>query len=137
MLRKDLPEDAVLEEEVEGGDAILPRDLLPFLVGATVVRDGDFVDAALLACGLDRDLRLKTKTIGGEFDVLDDLAAEELVSDLHVAQVQIRQQVREEGEELIDLKMPEIQNAMLSAVKPVAEDNVGAAGEHGGEQDGV
>src|SRR5436305_9945209 len=33
--------------------------------------------------------------------------------------------------------MPEIQNAMLSSMKAVAEDNVGAAGEHGGEQDGV
>src|SRR5438270_11397899 len=96
--------DAVFEQEIECSHAVLPGDLLALFVRPSVVGAGDFVDAALLARRLDRHFRLEAEAVRGDVDLLDDLATKELVANFHVAQVQVGQQVRQKGEELVDLE---------------------------------
>ena len=74
---------------------------------------------------LGRHLRLESEAVALEANSLDDLAAEDFVADLHVGQVQVGQHVREEREPLVRQRMPEIEDPVLLADEPRAEDDVG------------
>jgi hypothetical protein len=76
-------------------------------------------------CDLGRDLGLKAKPILFEFNVLEYLTPEELVSCLHVGQVQIIDGIAQEREHEVSHGMPEEQHTAFSpADESGAIDNV-------------
>ena len=79
---------------------------------------------------LRRDLWFETKAVlfQSRQDFLDDLAAEYLITGLHVGQVQVRETVRERGQELVAQVMPVIQHAVrMVTQKARAVHDVGLA----------
>src|SRR4051794_32655052 len=85
----------VSDDAIQRLDAVLPADLLAFLVVSAVVADGHLVDPAaargaaverrhLEPGDLGRHLGLEPEAVALERDALDHLAAEDLVADLHV-----------------------------------------------------
>ncbi len=61
---------------------------------------------------LDRELRLNAEPIRFEAKALEDVAPEDLVPHLHVAQVEIRDYVAEVREILVPQVVPEVEHAM-------------------------
>ncbi len=90
-----------------------------------MVGDGDFVDAGAGAGDLGDDLGFDAKTVFLEGNGLDQLALENFVARLHVGEVEIGRHVRQEGEELVAERVPEIQHAVF--VRP----------DEAGAEDGV
>src|SRR6476660_4602261 len=91
-----LAEKIVFEDTIESTHAVLPVGLLSLFVSPTVIRDADFVDAAVTFCDLGCNLGLESEPVFLDDDVPDDRAAEHLVSRLHVGQIEIREHVRDE-----------------------------------------
>src|SRR3954468_4024232 len=75
-LKRPSAEEVVLDDAVERPHAVLPADLLAFLVGAAVVGDAHLVDAAVQLRHLGRELGLDAEARLLDVDGLDDLAAE-------------------------------------------------------------
>ena len=122
------------EDVIDRGDAILPSNLLPLGIGPAMIGDRDLIDAAVKLRHLHGQLRLDAEPIRHEAKVLEHFGSEDLVPDLHIAQVQIRDNVAEGGQEPIPKGVPEVENAMRTAMESVPEDNVGMAFEDGLEQ---
>src|SRR6185503_9620261 len=78
--------EAMFEENPQRDDAVAPADLLAFFVCASVVADGNFVDAVAALEDLGGDLRLDAKAVGLEIEAVEDLAPHHLVAGLHVRQ---------------------------------------------------
>ena len=134
----DLAQEAVFEDAAEGAEAVFPADFFAFGVGAAVVGNGDFVDACAGAGDLGDEFGLDTEAVFLEGDGLDQLAFENFVAGLHVGEVEIGCHVRQEGEELVAERVPEVEHAVLvRADEAGAEDGVCLAAENGLEQRGV
>src|SRR5690349_18526428 len=74
-----LAEEVVLDDAVEGTEAVPHADLLALGVRPPVVRDADLEDAHVHLGHLGGDLRLEAEAVLLDGDGLDDLAAEGLV----------------------------------------------------------
>src|SRR5262245_54782547 len=101
---------AIFDDAPDGAQAVLPVDLLALCVGTARVRDADFVDATVEARDLRGNFRLEAKPIFLDADALNDLASEDLVTGLHVGEVQVREGIRHERQESIPEVVPEIQD---------------------------
>jgi hypothetical protein len=115
-------------------DTVFPGDFLAFFVGAAGIGDGDFVDAPVPFCDFRRDFRLEAETIGFELNTLENFAAEDFVAGLHVGEFEIGEDVGKQGEHFIGDVMPEIVDALRSAEKARAKDDVGATVNEGFEE---
>ena len=101
------------------------QPIFSFGVGASVVGDGDFVDASAGAGDLGDDLGFEAEALFLEGYGLDEFAFENFVAGLHVGEVEIGRHVRQESEELVAEGVPEIQHAVLvRADEARAEDGV-------------
>ncbi len=87
-------------------DPIPPTDLLPFLVTAPVVGDGDLIDPPPSLGDPYGEFRLDPKAFGLQFKTLKNFAPEDLVTGLHVSQVQVGKHIRKEGQQLVSHRMP-------------------------------
>src|SRR5579862_926621 len=74
-------------------ESVLPPDLLAVGVGAPVVIDPDLVDAPRAPRELGGHLGLEAETVLAQRKSLDHFAAEDLVTGLHVGQVQVGEEV--------------------------------------------
>src|SRR5690606_11507856 len=107
----------------------------PFLIGASVIADGNLKDATLLLCQFRRQFWLDAKTIAANGQCFDKRSEDDLVAGLHIGQIQISQHIGNRGEHTIRYAMPEIEDtAALSGEKSRAIDYIGFAFENGGEQ---
>jgi hypothetical protein len=79
----------------------------PLFIGAAMVRDGDFVEAATFLGELDGDLRLEAEAIGFEVNAFDGLRAKDLVANLHVREVEVGKHIRNQSKSQIPHVMPE------------------------------
>ncbi len=104
MLR---PHKIVFDDAVERGEAVSPRYLFAFAVVTTVIRDWEFVDPASQLRYLRGNLGFKPKTVFFDGDLLEYIAPEHLVTRFHVGEVQVRQHIGKERQELITNRMPE------------------------------
>ena len=94
-----LGKQVVLENTPDRADAVFPADLLAFFVGSPAVADTHFKNTTSLACHLGGDFRLKAEAVFLDVDALNDLAFKDLVTGFHVGEIQIREHVREHGQE--------------------------------------
>ena len=81
------PREGILDDTPDGADAVFPINLLTFGVGASMVGDGNFVDADALLGELGGDLRLKSKAVFLDVNLLNNFATKSFVTSLHVTQV--------------------------------------------------
>lgn len=128
----------VLQDAPDCPHTIAPADLLAFLVRPPAVADAHLVHAAFQSGNLGGNLRLKAKAVFLDPDLLNDLAFENLVADLHIGQIEVGQCVGEEREGLVADRMPEVQHAMrLTPDEPRPEDHIGTAIQDGLDQSGI
>src|SRR5262245_11159082 len=80
-----------------------------------MVRDGDFVEAAMFFGELDSDLRLEAEAIGFEVNAFDRLRAKDLVSHLHVREVEVSEHIGNQSKRQVSHVVPEKQHAVRSA----------------------
>jgi hypothetical protein len=120
-------DERVAKDRPEGHDPVRPADLLAFPVGSSGVRDRHLVDPGVHLGKLGGELRFHAEAARPDGDALDDVGAEDLVARLHVREVQVRDHVGEEGEELVRDVMPEVQDAAGGAREARAVDDVGLA----------
>ena len=93
-----------------------PTDLLSFRIRPSGIRDSDLVDSAVWKIGdLRRHLRLEAEAVLLQRDALDNLSTEDLVAGLHVGEIQVGEDVREECQHTIADRVPEIDDAVRVA----------------------
>src|SRR5262249_20478382 len=83
---------------------------------------------------LGRDFGLEAEAIGLQGDALKDFAAKDLVTGLHIGELEIGEDIREQGEKFVGDVMPEVVDALGTAQKARAEDDVGATVDQRFEQ---
>src|SRR5689334_19483010 len=118
-------EEPKSDDVPQGGDAVSPRDFLALLVGASMVPNWHFIDAAAEAGDFDGELGLEAEAIAAKLNGIEHLATEDFVADFHISQVQVAQQVAEKREHLVAEVMPEVEHAVRAAVKAVPEHYIG------------
>src|SRR4051812_31463784 len=121
--------EAVLEERPHGREAVLPRDLLPLVVGAPVVADRQLVDPEAATADLGGQLRLDAEVgLAQRLGRAQHLERESLVARLPVRQRRVVEDVREQREEAVAGLVPEEVHALRPpAAQPRAVDDVGVA----------
>ena len=125
----------VAEDAVQGLPSVTGRDLLALLVGPPVIGNAHLVNTQAHFRYLCDDFRLESEPVFFYLDALNDLSLEHLVTGFHVRQVQIREHVGEESQELVSQIMPEVEDAVGSGgQKSGAENDVGPAVDEGGEE---
>jgi len=129
-----LIEKAEADDVEERGQAVLPADLLALGIVTAGVGDGHLVDAAFLLGHFGRDLGLAAESFRLDFDSLRDFAAEDLVTRLHIGEVQVAEHVGKGGQKTVGHVMPEEEHAVRPAEKAAAVDDVGPAVQHGLEE---
>ena len=124
------PFEPVADEGRQRRGAIAQPDLLPLGPGAREVGDGHLEDAEPAARDLHRDLR-----VDPEAALLNDVErgnhspVERLVAGRHVGQVQVRDDVRDQRQDTVADRMPEILDPVLrAAAETRSEHDVGSAG---------
>src|SRR5207244_12356769 len=128
-------EGRVPNDAPQGPQAVSPTDLLPLLIGSGEVRDTDLVDAPRPSSHLGRDLRLEAKAVFVELDAAKHLTPEDLVTRLHVRQVEIRRHVGDRGEELVSYAVPEVEHSVrLRRVEARTVDDVRLVLDERGEE---
>src|SRR5690606_35279314 len=83
---------------------------LTFLIGASMIADGNLKDATLLLCQFRRQFRLDAKTIAANGQCFNKWSEDDLVAGLHIGQVKIGQYIGNRGEHAICHAMPEIED---------------------------
>jgi hypothetical protein len=83
---------------------------------------------------LGGELRLHAEPARPDGDALDDVRAEDLVAGLHVGEVQVRDHVRDERQELVRDVVPEVEDPPGRAGEAGAVHDVGPPLEDGGEE---
>mgnify|MGYP002617841170 CR=1 FL=1 len=89
------PEKAVFQDTAESGDTVFPVDLLALLIGSSRVGDGHLIHPASLTGQFDGHFRFEAEPFFPERDLFQILAAEHLVTALHIVQGQVRQHIAE------------------------------------------
>src|ERR1700751_1544067 len=107
--------DGVFQQTPEGPPTILPANLLAFLVCPSPITDSYFVHTQPPFCCFDRDLRLETEPILLQFYRLNHLSAKRLVAGFHIAQVNIRKAIGNQGQDPVSYRVPKIEDAMRPA----------------------
>src|SRR5262249_8546028 len=73
VLAADVGTQREAEDGPEGGEAVLPADLLALGILSAVIRDRHLVDAAAEVGDLRRELRLEPEAVGTDRDALQDV----------------------------------------------------------------
>ena len=68
---------------------IAPADLLTLLIGSSGVRNTNLIDSTTLFGDLGGDLRFKAEAVFLDRNALDHLAPEDLVTNLHIRQIEV------------------------------------------------
>lgn len=130
--------ESILEDAVDGADAVSPADLFAFFVGAAVVGDGNLINGDFEFGDLGGDFGFEAEAVFLDGDFLQYLAAEHFVTGLHVGEVQVGEHVGHEGEKLVPHGVPEVEHAVhTGAEESRAEDNIRATREDRHEEFGV
>lgn len=77
----------IFEDAVNRPYTVFPSNLLPLIVGSSIVGNANLVDAAAKFGYFGSHFRLKAKAVFLDVDLLNDLAAECLVAGFHVREV--------------------------------------------------
>jgi hypothetical protein len=82
-----------LQNTPNGLYPVLPIDIFPLGIGASMLGDGDFVNSDSFSGQLGGDLRLEPKAVFLDRNGLKDLSFDRFVAGLHVGKVEIGKHV--------------------------------------------
>src|SRR5713101_127503 len=105
-------------------DAVAPANLLSLGIGAAMVRDRHLVDPYPELGGLDHQFGLDVEAAGTQAEPLEHGHPKDLIADFHVAQVEIRHEIADRGQEAVGEEVPVVEHPVLPAVEAVAEHHV-------------
>jgi hypothetical protein len=120
----------VSSEEVESYNVkercqtIPPGNFFSFFIGPTTVRNWDLVDATFQlgkSCG---NLRFKTETVGFDRYPTQQISSENLVTSLHVREVQVSEHIGQKCQKFISDIVPKKQDTLRPACKSGTVDYV-------------
>src|SRR6202035_2702151 len=94
-------EQIISQDAPECGDAVFPGNLLTLRVGAAGIRNGNFVDPPVSLGDFGSEFRFEAEAIRLEFDILQNFAAKNFVTRLHVAELEVGENVGEQRQELV------------------------------------
>ena len=80
-----------------------------------MIGNAHFENAQTAYGGFGDDFRFEAETVLLDWDALDDLAPEHLITGFHIRQVQVGEHVREQREESVAHTVPEIEYPVASA----------------------
>ena len=80
-----------------------------------MVGNACFIDSTPLPGYLRRDLWFETKTVLHQVDRLDGVSFKELITGLHVRQVQVGEHIGQERQKLITHVMPKVEDPVRSS----------------------
>jgi len=83
------------------------------------------------------DFRFEAEAIRLQFDVLQNFAAEDLVTRFHVAELQVGKNVGEQRQEFVAAVMPKIMDALRAAQESRTINHVGTVVKNGFEKRSV
>ena len=107
-------------------DPISPIDLFPFVIGAAIIADADFINPPTLRAGnLRADFDLKAKIIRGQHELIQNFLPEHLVAHFDIRQCLIIHHAEYQGYDPITHVMMEIKRAVRSAIKPRTINDIG------------
>src|SRR5260221_8069 len=106
--------------------AVLPRNLFSFFVRPPRITDRHLINPPIFLRDLRRNLGLESKPVGLDLYSFQNLCAENLVARLHVRQLQIRKNVRQQCQHRVRHIVPEIVHALWPAQESRSVDHVRA-----------
>src|SRR5437868_191638 len=131
-------EQVVFQNAAKGGDSVAPADLLAFKIGTAVIGDAHLVHATSHLRNLCRDLRFKTESFLFYLKLLQHIAAKDLVTSLHVSEVQVSKAIGDEREQPVAKVMPKEKHAVgVAADETRAVDHVRPSFSDGLDQFGI
>src|ERR1700686_5734919 len=92
--RPRLVAELIADNAPQSLDAVFPGNLLAFFVRAPRISNRHFVDAPLVLCDLGRNLRFESKSVRLDLNSRQNLSPENLVTRLHIRQLQVREDIR-------------------------------------------
>lgn len=98
--------------------SIPPADLPAIGVRSSAIADRHLVDAGARLRQPGDQLRLDSKPLGNQRQTFREVSADQLVANLHVADVEVSQHVREQRQKVIAQAVPVIQHANGFAAEP-------------------
>src|SRR5215469_16543943 len=104
--------EIIFQDAADCAEAVPPVDFLALCVGTATVGNGDFVNWDAKLSNLGRDLRFESKMILVECELLKHFASERFGAALHIGEIQIREDVAEQGQKLIADVMPKVEDTM-------------------------
>ncbi len=93
-----MPDDR--EESVEG---VNQADLFALVICTATVADWYFVNTGPPFCKLDREFRLKPKSVARQGNTLEQRCADGFIAGFHVREVQVTDQIASQGEHPVRL----------------------------------
>src|SRR5207302_6788641 len=107
-------------------NAVLPANLLAFLIGATGVANGNLKNARAALGQLDGNFRLDFKTLADKRHALQQCGSNHLVTGFHVGEIEVRDDIAQQSQEVISQLMTEEKNtAVFAGKKSRAKNGVG------------
>src|SRR6266853_267893 len=107
----------VFGQAPQSAEAILPAALFSLGVGWARITDANFVDAQPAFGYLDGNLRLETEAVLLKRDGLNDFPAEDFVASFHVGHIHVGQGVRNQGENQVPYRVPDIKHEVPPATE--------------------
>src|SRR5260370_24094310 len=106
--------------------AVLPANLLAFLIGAAGVTNGNLKNARAALGELDGNFRLDSKALADKRHALQQCGSNHLVTGFHVGEIEVRDDIAQQGQETISKLMTEEKNTtVFTGQKSRAKNGVG------------
>ena len=103
------------ENREDGAEAIHPVNLFPFLIRAAGISDGNLKNARATLGELDGNLRLDFKTLADKRDAFQQCRSNHLVTGFHIGEIEVRNDIAQQGQETISKLMTEEKNTTVFA----------------------
>src|ERR1700730_4540847 len=107
----------ILKQAIQSPKPVFPANFLTLFIGAAPVTDSYFINAQVPPRHLHRDLGFKSKPVLFDRDGLNNFPPEHFVTGFHIGKIDVGQAIREQGEQPITDRMPEVQDTMRSAAQ--------------------
>src|ERR1700739_4996676 len=112
-----------MEDRAPRAGAAPPSNFLSFAIGTARIADRNFEYACATLGQFDGELRINVKCGTFERNTLEQIRANHLVTGFHVGEVEIGNQVAQEGEQFIAERVAEEKSALVPAGHEARSEN--------------
>src|SRR5207248_5281454 len=109
--------EVIFHDCIDRSDPIFPADFLSLSVGSAVIRDADLINPRSSPRNLRDKFGFDAEPFLLDSKAIQEFASKNLVTTLHIGQVQVGKHVREQCEKPVSDHMPEVNHTMSSAAR--------------------